>query len=161
MPLGQIASAGFSRSSAAIHRVDGRRAVTITADVDPRIAASQQVNARLENEVLARLTGENPDLGYAYGGQRKDQDHAVSVLGRSLILALLIMYCLMAIPFGSYTQPLIIMAAVPLGAVGALAGHALLGLSWGLWSLYGLVGVFGVVVNDSLMPSSWSSCRRW
>ena len=151
VPLGQIASAGFSRSSAAIHRVDGRRAVTITADVDPRIAASQQVNARLENEVLARLTGENPDLGYAYGGQRKDQDHAVSVLGRSLILALLIMYSLMAIPFGSYTQPLIIMAAVPLGAVGALAGHALLGLSWGLWSLYGLVGVFGVVVNDSLM----------
>ena len=151
VPLGQIASAGFSRSSAAIHRVDGRRAVTITADVDPRTAASQQVNARLENEVLARLTGENPDLGYAYGGQRKDQDHAVSVLGRSLILALLIMYSLMAIPFGSYTQPLIIMAAVPLGAVGALAGHALLGLSWGLWSLYGLVGVFGVVVNDSLM----------
>ncbi len=151
VPLGQIASAGFSRSSAAIHRVDGRRAVTITADVDPRIATSQQVNASLENEVLARLTEANPDLSYTYGGQRKEQDHAISVLGRSLILALLIMYSLMAIPFGSYSQPLIIMAAVPLGAIGAVAGHALLGLSWGLWSLYGLVGVFGVVVNDSLM----------
>ena len=61
------------------------------------------------------------------------------------------MYALMAIPFGSYTQPLIILAAVPLGAIGAVAGHMLLGLSLGIWSMYGLVGVSGVVVNDSLM----------
>ena len=151
VPLGQVASVRFARSAAAIHRVDGRRAITITADVDPRVATGQQVNDQLERVVLPRLVSENPELAYAYGGQRSEQDHAIAVLGRSLILALLIMYSLMAIAFGSYSQPLIIMAAVPLGAVGALAGHMLLGLSWGLWSLYGLVGVFGVVVNDSLM----------
>ena len=61
------------------------------------------------------------------------------------------MYALMAIPFGSYTQPLIILAAVPLGLIGAVAGHMLLGLSLGIWSMYGLIGVSGVVVNDSLM----------
>ena len=151
VPLGQVASAGFARSAAAIHRIDGRRAATITADVDPLVATGQGVNARLEDDVLPRLISENPGLTYAYGGQRREQDHAMSVLGRSLVLALLIMYSLMAIAFRSYSQPLIIMAAVPLGAVGALAGHALLGLSWGLWSMYGLIGVFGVVVNDSLM----------
>ena len=151
VPLGQVASAGFARSSAAIHRVDGRRAVTVTADVDPGSATSQQVNASLDSDVLPRLTARNPGLVYTYGGQRKDQEEAIAVLGRSLVLALLIMYGLMAIPFGSYSQPLIIMTAVPLGAIGALGGHMLLGLSWGLWSLYGLIGVFGVVVNDSLM----------
>ena len=82
------------------------------------------------------------------------------MLGRSLVLALLIMYGLMAIPFGSYSQPLIIMTAVPLGAIGALAGHMLLGLSWGLWSLYGLIGVFGVVVNDSLMMIRFINDRK-
>ena len=61
------------------------------------------------------------------------------------------MYALMAIPFRSYTQPLIILAAVPLGLIGAVAGHMLLGLSLGIWSVYGLIGVSGVVVNDSLM----------
>ncbi len=170
VPLGQVASAGFARSSAAIHRVDGRRAVTVTADVDPRSATSQQVNASLESDVLAQLTARNPGLVYTYGGQRKDQEEAIAVLGRSLVLALLIMYGLMAIPFGSYSQLLIIMTAVPLGAIGALAGHMLLGLSWGLWSLYGLIGVlFATLLLMLVVPAlvmsqynlaDWRESRR-
>ncbi len=150
-PLGQVATARFSRSPAARHRVDGRRAVTVTADVDVQIATEQQVNRRLERGVLARLEAENPAFAYTVGGQRKQQQEANADLGRSLFLALLVMYMLMAIPFGSYSQPLIIMAAVPLGGIGAIAGHMLLGLSMGTWSMYGLIGVSGVVVNDSLM----------
>ena len=151
VPLGQVASAGFARSAATIHRMDGRRAVTVTADVDPVIATGQQVNRRLEEGILERLSVQDAGFNYTFGGQRKQQEQAIADLSRSLFLALLVMYALMAIPFGSYTQPLIILAAVPLGAIGAVAGHMLLGLSLGIWSMYGLVGVSGVVVNDSLM----------
>ena len=151
VPLGQVASAGFARSAATIHRMDGRRAVTVTADVDPVLATGQQVNRSLEEGVLERLSAQSPLFQYAVGGQRKQQEEANADLGRSLFLALLVMYALMAIPFGSYTQPLIILAAVPLGMIGAVAGHMLLGLSLGIWSMYGLIGVSGVVVNDSLM----------
>ena len=151
VPLGQVATARFSRSSAARHRVDGRRAVTVTADVDVQIATGQQVNRRLERGVLALQAAEDPAFAYTVGGLRKQQEEANADLSRSLFLALLIMYVLMAIPFGSYSQPLIIMAAVPLGVIGAVAGHMLLGLSLGIWSMYGLIGVSGVVVNDSLM----------
>ena len=151
VPLGQVASAGFARSAATIHRMDGRRAVTVTADVDPVIATGQQVNRRLEEGILERLSVQDASFNYTFGGQRKQQEQAIADLSRSLFLALLVMYALMAIPFGSYTQPLIILAAVPLGAIGAVAGHLLLGLSLGIWSMYGLVGVSGVVVNDSLM----------
>ena len=151
VPLGQVASASFARSAATIHRMDGRRAVTVTADVDAAIATNQQVNQTLDEGILARLSAEDRLFEHTYGGQRKQQEQANADLGRSLFLALLVMYALMAIPFGSYVQPLIILAAVPLGAVGAVAGHMLLGLSLSLWSMYGLVGVSGVVVNDSLM----------
>ena len=151
VPLGQVASAGFARSAATIHRMDGRRAVTVTADVDPVIATGAQVNRTLDDGILERLSAEDGQFEYSVGGQRKQQEEANADLGRSLFLALLVMYALMAIPFGSYSQPLIILAAVPLGMVGAVAGHMLLGLSLGIWSMYGLIGVSGVVVNDSLM----------
>ncbi len=151
VPLGQVASAGFARSAATIHRMDGRRAVTITADVDAVLATGTQVNRRLDDGIIDRLTTRDQLFAYTVGGQRKQQEEANADLGRSLFLALLVMYALMAIPFGSYSQPLIILAAVPLGVIGAVAGHMLLGLSLGIWSMYGLVGVSGVVVNDSLM----------
>ncbi len=151
VPLGHIASASFARSAATIHRIDGRRAVTVTADVDPVIATGQQVNRSIEDGILERLSAQDGLFEYTFGGLREQQEQANADLGRSLFLALLVMYALMAIPFGSYTQPLIILAAVPLGLIGAVAGHMLLGLSLGLWSMYGLIGVSGVVVNDSLM----------
>ena len=151
VPLGQVASAGFARSAATIHRMDGRRAVTVTADVDPLLATGQQVNRSLEDGILERLSAEDGLFEHTFGGQREQQEQAIADLSRSLFLALLVMYALMAIPFGSYTQPLIILAAVPLGVIGAVIGHMLLGLSLGIWSMYGLIGVSGVVVNDSLM----------
>ena len=151
VPLGQVASASFARSAATIHRLDGRRAVTVTADVDAAVVTGQEVNRSLEDGILERLTAGDRLFGFTFGGQREQQDHANAALGQSLFLALLVMYALMAIPFGSYSQPLIILAAVPLGAIGAVAGHMLLGLSLGIWSMYGLIGVSGVVVNDSLM----------
>ena len=151
VPLGQVASASFARSAATIHRLDGRRAVTVTADVDAAVVTGQEVNRSLEDGILERLSAGDRLFGYTFGGQREQQDHANAALGQSLFLALLVMYALMAIPFGSYSQPLIILAAVPLGLIGAVAGHMLLGLSLGIWSMYGLIGVSGVVVNDSLM----------
>ncbi len=151
VPLGQVASARLARSSATIHRMDGRRAVTVTADLDPVLATGAQVHRSLEDGILERLSVEDGQFWYAVGGLRKLQDEANATLGKWFSLALLVMYALMAIAFGSYSQPLIILAAVPLGAVGAVAGHMLLGLSLGIWSIYGLIGVSGVVVNDSLL----------
>ena len=160
LTLGQVASASFAPSAATIHRVDGRRSATVTADVDGLIATGRQVNRSIEDGILERLTAADGLFRFDVGGQRKQQEQANADLGRSLFLALLVMYVLMAVPFRSYTQPLIVLAAVPLGAVGAVIGHMLLGLTMSIWSMYGLIGVSGVVVNDSLMMIKFIADRR-
>ena len=70
---------------------------------------------------------------------------------RGFVIALFCIYALLAIPFKSFTQPLIVMSAIPFGIVGAIAGHLLMGLNLSLVSLFGMVGLAGVVVNDSLV----------
>ena len=160
IPLGHVASAHFTRSSTAIHTIDGQRVITVTANVDSRLATGQQVNATLESEVLESLAAANPGFGYEFGGEQRQQRQIVSALSGSLIVVFLIMFALLAIPFGSYSQPLIIMAAIPLGFVGAVLGHLMLGLSFGFMSLQGLVGCFGVVVNDSLVMISFINEKR-
>ena len=158
--LGQIASVSLDRSPSAIHRIDGRRAVTVTADVDAIHATGRQVDDRLERDILAPLEARDTDFAYAFGGQRKQQDTINGALARSGFFALIIMYALMAIPFRSWSQPLIVLAAIPLGAIGALVGHMLLGLDLSIWSTQGLVGVSGVVINDSLvMVKFMNDCR--
>ena len=160
IPLGHVASAHFTRSSTAIYTIDGQRAITVTANVDSRIATGQQVSATLESEVLESLAAAYPGFSYEFGGEQRQQRQIVSALSGSLIVVFLIMFALLAIPFGSYSQPLIIMAAIPLGFVGAVLGHLLLGLSFGFMSLQGLVGCFGVVVNDSLVMISFINEKR-
>ena len=85
VPLGQVASAGFARSAATIHRIDGRRAVTVTADVDPVFATGPQVNQSLEDGILERLSTEDDFFDYTFGGQRKQQEQVNTDLVRSLL----------------------------------------------------------------------------
>ena len=151
VPLGQVATVRSARSPTTIHRLDGRRVITVTASVDNRVVTGHGLNSALERTILARLLEGNPGFVYSHGGEQRQQREVNASLPRTVFFALLVMYGLMAIPFGSYTQPLIVMAAIPLGLVGALLGHVMLGLSLGFSSIQGLIGVSGVVVNDSLM----------
>ena len=151
VPLGQVAHVALARSPTTIHRLDERRVITVTASVDNAVVTGQAVNSNLERNLLAGLGEDHPGFIYTHGGEQRQQREVNAALPRSVFFAFLVMYVLMAIPFGSYAQPLIVMTAIPLGLVGALGGHLILGLSLGFSSIQGLIGVSGVVVNDSLM----------
>ena len=151
VPLGRAASVRFGSSPTTIRREDGVRVLTVTADVNTAVVTGSEVTATLNASILPELAARYPGLGYSMGGEQQEQVEAFGALGGGFALALLAIYALLAIPFGSYTKPLIVMAAIPFGIVGAVLGHILLGINMSMPSMLGVIGLSGVVVNDSLV----------
>ena len=150
-PVSQVAYLRMGDSPSSIRRKDGRRTVTVTADVDPTVATGAEVIRALQESVIPDLAEDHPDLTYAFGGDQQQQLESLDALGRGFVLALLAIYALLAIPFGSYTKPLIVMAVIPFGFTGAILGHLIMGIDLSFVSMWGIIGLSGVVVNDSLV----------
>ncbi|MEM9463469.1 MAG: efflux RND transporter permease subunit [Myxococcota bacterium] len=151
VPLREVATIVPGRSWPVINRAEGNRFVEVTADVRSGEANANEVIASLEARELPRLQQKYPGLGYELGGSQREQAKALGSLVGSAQLALLAIFALLAIPFRSYTQPIIVMAAIPFGLVGALIGHVIMGFELSLVSVMGMVALSGVVVNDSLV----------
>ena len=149
--LDRVAEVSFGTSPTSIRRKNGQRALTITADVDPAIVTGQVASSELEDVIIPPIAAANSRLAVQFGGEQQQQAESFSSIGRGFVLALLVIYALLAIPFGSYVQPLIVMAAIPFGIVGALWAHLVMDLPLGLLSIFGIIGLSGVVVNDSLV----------
>ena len=124
---------------------------TVTADLDDNIVTSQEIADALANEIMPELQADYPQLQYTFGGEQKEQQESFGDLGIAFLAALLMIYALLAIPFRSYVQPLIIMAVIPFGIIGALIGHLILGLPLGVLSMFGIIALSGVIVNGSLV----------
>lgn len=160
IPFGEVARIDYGAAPSTIDRRGGRRIITVTADVLSGVTTGSQVTARLGKEVLPQLREEIPSLEWTFGGEQREQGEVVPALLRNLVLALFAIYALLAIPLRSYTQPLVILSAVPLGLVGAVLGHLLLGLDLTILSLFGIVGLAGVVINDALLLVDFLNERR-
>jgi multidrug efflux pump subunit AcrB len=149
--FGTVARAEFTRGFAVIQRTDRRRAVNVTADVDPAVATPNQVNADIGDRVLPALLAEFPDVRYTFEGEQRQQREIFAGLEQGFALALFLIFALLAIPFRSYLQPLLVMTSIPFGVVGAILGHLLLGMDLTVLSLFGIVALAGVVVNNGLI----------
>ncbi len=151
VPVTSVASLSSGRSPPTIRRRDGRRVVTVTADVDPSVISGDEANSILANSILADLTAVYPDLTYTFGGEQQQQLKSLGALYRGFAIALLMIFALLAIPLRSYTKPFIIMAVIPFGFIGVILGHWVLGVALSAVSFMGIFGLSGVVVNDALV----------
>jgi multidrug efflux pump subunit AcrB len=134
-----------------IKRVNGRRVVTVSGDVDEEVSNSNQIIDELVTEHIPKLQLRYPGLTYKFAGEKEAQQDSLSTLGMGFLVAMLVIFSLLAIPFKSYVQPVIVMLSIPFGFIGAIAGHFLLGYGLSIISLFGLIALSGVVVNDSLV----------
>ena len=151
VPFSQVAEVQSGRGFASIKRVNRNRAVNVTASVDPAITSAGAVITDLQTRILPEVLAGYPGVFYTFEGAQAEQVDAVGGLQRGFVLALLMIFALLAVPLRSYVQPLIIMAAIPFGLVGAIWGHIVMGLDVTMMSMFGLVALTGVVVNDSLV----------
>jgi len=157
MPLSQAAIIERGQAYTVIKRTDGRRNISVTADIANEDANANEIMAQIRERELAQLLADIPGLAYSLGGEQERQAETMGALGMGYVLALIVMFSTLAVVFRSYSQPLLVMLAIPFGMVGAVWGHVAMG--WFLWdnvslslmSMMGVIALSGVVVNDSLI----------
>jgi multidrug efflux pump subunit AcrB len=159
IPLREAVTLHRGRAYTNIDRRNGRRVVTVTSDVRPRSQAGQ-VMGSLTADALPELQRKYPGLSYSYEGKQSERRESMQSLIRGLMFSLLVIYALLAVPFNSFVQPMIIMVAIPFGIVGAVIGHLIMGYSLSVMSMFGVVALAGVVINDALVLMDFANRGR-
>lgn len=149
--LGEVSTIQEGTSYTEITRRDGRRILEVTADVDRSVVSEGDVIKDIVAGKLRELQQKYSGLSYSFGGEEESKRDSLGALGLGFIAALIAIFALLAIPFQSYFQPLIVMISIPFGIIGAVLGHFLLGYGLSIISMFGIIALSGVVVNDSLV----------
>ncbi|MEM9621085.1 MAG: efflux RND transporter permease subunit, partial [Pseudomonadota bacterium] len=156
VPFATVAEAELGRGFSTIRRSDSRRVVNVIADVDRTQITANEVLADLRAGPIQEIMAAYPRVSYRLEGAQADQSESIASLGPLYLLAMFVIFALLAIPLRSYLMPLIIMSVIPFAFVGAIWGHLImknLGYVSGLamMSILGVVAASGVVVNSSLV----------
>ena len=146
-------------SPSVLERVDGKAVIKVTSDVDkknvdvPAVTRDLQAFLNLEKQRVN-------ELEFEFKGEAKEQAENNEGFKSGSIIVLICIYALLAIPFKSYAQPLIVMSVIPFSISGAILGHIMMGYDLSILSIVGLMALLGVVVNDSLVLVDYINQQR-
>ncbi|ASF44785.1 efflux RND transporter permease subunit [Methylovulum psychrotolerans] len=150
-PLGTLAELSQTPGYAKLIRQNRQRVLKVQARVDPKEADVNAIYTDIKNRVLPKFQQNYPGLNVELGQNRQEQEATTASLGRNTLIALFVIYALIAVPFRSYVKPLIFLLAAPVAWSGGILAHGLLGLPLSMESLVGMIAASGVVINDSLV----------
>lgn len=151
VPLTHVAEVELIQGYSRIHREDRQRVLKVQARVDPTLADVNELYAVLERDVFQALENQFPGLNIQIGQQRQEQKALLAAFSKNTLIALLVIYALIAVPFRSYSKPVIFLLAAPVAWCGAVLAHWAAGLPLSMESLVGMIAASGIVINDSLV----------
>jgi hydrophobic/amphiphilic exporter-1 (mainly G- bacteria), HAE1 family len=151
VPLGTVTDITLDRGFARIHRINNRRTVTVTGDVDTQYANAQQVVNDTKVNFIPDLLKRYPTVSVALEGQAAESAETGSSMIRGFSIGLVAIFILLSFQFRSYIEPLAVMAIIPLGFIGVVWGHIIMGLELSMPSMMGAISLSGIVVNDSIL----------
>ncbi|MDD5727856.1 MAG: efflux RND transporter permease subunit [Victivallales bacterium] len=151
VPLAGVVNIRTERGPASISRYNGKRTVTISADVNEAQANAQEITQELATTFLPELQERCPGVSFSFGGQREASSETGGSVMRGFLIGIAGIFILLSLQFGKILEPLVVMATIPLAFIGAIWGHLLLGRSFDMQSIIGVISLAGIVVNDSIL----------
>ena len=151
LPFNAVAEYELERGYNSIRRINSRRTVTVSSNADLAVVEPGAVTGAVYRTVIPEMTTRYPGVEFGMGASMREQQSSVVEMLLGFCTALVGIYVLMAIPLKSYLQPLVIMAVIPFGLIGAVIGHWIVGIAMNAISALGFFALAGVVVNDSLI----------
>ncbi|MDE9449565.1 efflux RND transporter permease subunit [Aliiroseovarius sp. Z3] len=149
--LADLVSVRSRTGFASVQRENGIRLVKVTGDIDENDAArAEEIQRTTEIEILPQLA-EEFGIAFQLGGLAEQQQEFLSDAKSGLILVLLGIFLTLSWIFSSWTRPLVVMAIIPFGLVGAIFGHVQWDVPLSMFSVVGLIGMTGIIINDSIV----------
>ena len=159
VPLSHVATLVPGQSPSTITRIDRYRTLNVSADVEKTDTNMTVLQADLKT-YLDELVQQYPGVSHSLEGEAKEQRESFGSLLWGMVFVFFVIYGLLAIPFKSYLQPLVVMSIIPFGMIGAVIGHWIMTMELTIMSLLGMLALIGVVVNDSLVLVDFINKKR-
>ena len=153
VPFGEVATVVSANEFGQINRRNGRRSVAVQCDVAGRLASE------VVADIQQRLAGFHLPAAYEFefGGEHEEREESFGNVQRALVLAILLIYGILALQFNSFIQPFVIVVTIPFGVVGAVLGLWLTGNPFGFMAFIGIVSLTGIVINDSILLTDYAN----
>lgn len=151
VPFSSVATIEEGRSYSAINREDRKRAINVTADIDESQANASEVRQLIQDEFVPMITKKYPSLQVSFEGESREQGETLGGMIQGAFIAIFLIYALIATPLNSFVQGFVIMLAIPYSLIGAIGGHAIMGIPISVLSVCGVVALAGVAVNDGIV----------